>query len=100
MRVVARASTSNGSPTVVPRCWDFDISDKTVRLAKQRVGTRAQVWRVDLGKPLDFLADASFDIVLSALALDYVEDWEQVFREFHRVLRQPGHLIFSVGHPF
>ena len=78
----------------------FDISDKMVRLAKQRVGTRAQVWRADLGKPLDFLADASFDIVLSALALDYVEDWEQVFREFHRVLRQPGHLIFSVGHPF
>jgi 2-polyprenyl-3-methyl-5-hydroxy-6-metoxy-1,4-benzoquinol methylase len=59
----------------------FDVSDKMVHLAQQRVGTRAHIRRADLGRPLDFLADASFDIVLSTLVLD---------KEFHRVLRQPG----------
>jgi SAM-dependent methyltransferase len=78
----------------------FDVSAKMVHLAKQRVGTRAHIRRAHLGRPLDFLANASFDIVLSTLVLDYVNDWDQVFREFHRVLRQPGYLIFSVGHPF
>ena len=52
------------------------------------------------GKPLDFLKDDYFDIVLSALALDYVEDWSFVFREFHRVLRREGVFVFSIEHPF
>jgi SAM-dependent methyltransferase len=78
----------------------FDVSDKMVHLARQRLGTKADIQQADLGKPLDFLADASFDIVLSTLVLDYVKDWERLFREFFRVLRQHGHLIFSVGHPF
>jgi len=78
----------------------FDVSPKMVRLAKQRLGTKAHVLQADLDQPLDFLEDDSFDIVLSALALDYIEDWNKVFKEFYRVLRQGGHLVFSTGHPF
>ncbi|MFQ5795753.1 MAG: class I SAM-dependent methyltransferase [Candidatus Bipolaricaulia bacterium] len=78
----------------------FDVSPKMVRLAKQRLGTKARILQADLGQPLEFLAAGSFDIVLSALTLDYVRDWESVFREFYRMLRQPGHFVFSVGHPF
>ncbi|MFQ5811951.1 MAG: class I SAM-dependent methyltransferase [Anaerolineae bacterium] len=78
----------------------FDVSPKMVRLAKQRLGTKAQILQADLGQPLDFLEDASFNVVLSALALDYVRDWDKVFGEFYRVLHQGGHLVFSVGHPF
>jgi SAM-dependent methyltransferase len=33
------------------------------------------------------------------LALDYVADWEPVFKEFFRLLRPNGVLVFSVGHP-
>lgn len=76
----------------------LDVSPKMVHLAKQRLGAKARVVQADLAQPLHF-ADGSFDLVLSALALDYVRDWDQVFREFHRVLRRPGHLVFSVGHP-
>lgn len=54
----------------------------------------------DLDQPLDFLENGSFDIVLSALALDYVQDLGNTFREFHRVLRQSGLFVFSVDHPF
>ena len=78
----------------------LDASPKMVRLARERLGERATVLRADLGRPLDFLEDATFDLVLSALALDYVEDWRAVFAEFRRVLRPGGHLVFSVAHPF
>ena len=78
----------------------FDVSPTMVQLAKKRLGTSAQVLEWNLEEPLRFVGDESFDIVLSALALDYVEDWAAVFQEFYRVLRRPGHLVFSIGHPF
>lgn len=78
----------------------FDASEKMVRFARERLAGRARVLHADFSRPLDFLEDASFDIVLSALALDYVKDWRRVFAEFHRVLRAPGHLVFSIEHPF
>ena len=78
----------------------LDVSPKMVRLAQERLNNKVYVLQADLNQPLDFLQDTSFDIVLSALALDYVKDWGKIFQEFYRVLRLPGHLIFSVGHPF
>jgi SAM-dependent methyltransferase len=78
----------------------LDVSPKMVGFARKRLDTQATVLQADFSQPLDFLPDASFDVVLSALALDYVLDWQAVFREFHRLLRQPGWFVFSVGHPF
>jgi SAM-dependent methyltransferase len=78
----------------------LDVSPKMVALAKTRVGDKATVLQADVGQPLCFLGDETFDIVLSALTLDYVSDWAKVFREFFRVLIRPGYLIFSVSHPF
>jgi len=77
-----------------------DASLRMVELARRRLGGAAEVRQADLGKPLDFLGDSSFDVVLSPLVLDYVEDWRAAFAEFYRVLRPGGHLIFSVTHPF
>lgn len=76
-----------------------DASPKMVGLARRRVGASADVRQADLGRPLDFLESASFDVVVSPLALDYVEDWPGVFAEFYRVLRPAGRLVFSVAHP-
>jgi SAM-dependent methyltransferase len=78
----------------------FDVSAKMVRLAQERLRGRAEVLRADLDQPLDFLHEGSFDVVLSALALDYVGNLGHAFREFYRVLRKPGLFVFSVGHPF
>lgn len=77
----------------------LDISPRMVEFASKRIGTRATILQADIGQPLTFLQDASFDIVLSALTLDYILDWNCVFREFFRILRQPGYLVFSIGHP-
>jgi SAM-dependent methyltransferase len=78
----------------------LDVSAKMVSFARERLGNRAEVLRADLARPLDFLEDGSFDVVLSALVLDYARDLGSTFGEFFRVLRPPGHFVFSVGHPF
>lgn len=77
----------------------LDANATMVRLAQERLGGRAQVRHANLAQPLDFLADSSFDLVLSTLVLDYIKDWRRAFGEFHRVLRKGGHLVFSIEHP-
>jgi len=78
----------------------FDANPKMVRLARQRLGGKAQVVEANLESPLDFLEAASFDVVVCPLVMDYVKDWESAFREFQRVLRAAGCLIFSMEHPY
>ncbi|HYP26906.1 MAG TPA: class I SAM-dependent methyltransferase [Blastocatellia bacterium] len=77
----------------------LDASPKMVELAKQRLGEAVDIRQADLRKPLGFLGDESFDIVLSPLVMDYIEDWSGPLSEFYRVLRPEGHFIFSVSHP-
>jgi len=76
-----------------------DVSPKMVELARRRLGPNVDVRHANLTMPLTFLDSESFDIVLSPLTMNYIEDWESVFREFHRVLRPAGHFILSVTHP-
>jgi SAM-dependent methyltransferase len=77
----------------------IDISPKMIKLAKQRVGHCTTILQANLEEPLDFLADSTFDVVFSSLVLDYVKDWEPLFVEFSRILRDGGYFIFSTGHP-
>jgi SAM-dependent methyltransferase len=75
-----------------------DVSGEMLAHAADRVGDRAELRRADLAEPLDFAAD-SFDGVVSALALGYVEEWGPTFAEFARLLRPGGFLVLSTGHP-
>lgn len=77
-----------------------DVTPAMVELARQRLGDRATILRHDLEQPLAFAADSSFDVVVCALVLDYIRDWRPVMREFARVLRPGGCLVFSCSHPF
>jgi SAM-dependent methyltransferase len=77
----------------------IDVCPRMVELARLRLRDNASIIEADLARPLDFLPPASFDLVLSALALDYVRDWDAPLREFFQVLRGDGHLVFSVEHP-
>jgi SAM-dependent methyltransferase len=78
----------------------IDASPKMVALARRRVGGKAEIRQADLARPLDEFEPGAFDLVLSALVLDYIRDWQLVLGEFHRVLKRPGWLVFSVEHPF
>jgi len=41
----------------------------------------------------------SVDLVFSSLTLHYVFEWEPLLREFRRVTRPGGSLVFSTHHP-
>jgi len=78
----------------------FDVTPRMIELAQQRCAGLPATFRVaDLNKSLDWLSDATFDKVLSSLALDYIEELGPVFAEFARVTRPGGTLVFSMAHP-
>jgi SAM-dependent methyltransferase len=77
-----------------------DASPKMVELARRRLGEALDIRQADLSRPLNFLEDESFDVVLSPLTMEYIEDWHGTFGEFYRVLRPGGHFVLSVTHPF
>lgn len=52
----------------------------------------------DLEQPLPFVT-ATFDAVLCALIGEHLSTLSAVFREFYRVVKQHGRLVFSVYHP-
>ncbi|MDQ1462830.1 MAG: hypothetical protein QOI08_4314, partial [Actinomycetota bacterium] len=76
----------------------FDQSQRMVGLARSRVA--GGDFRVhDLGDPLDWIADATFDLALCALALEYVDDRVSALRELRRVIKPDGALVISRQHP-
>jgi SAM-dependent methyltransferase len=77
-----------------------DASPRMIELARERTQGRADLHLADMGQPLDFLPDASFDLVLSTLAVHYVKDLAALFTELARVLRPEGLFVFSTAHPF
>jgi ubiquinone/menaquinone biosynthesis C-methylase UbiE len=77
----------------------FDLSPRMLANARKRLGTRVRIERADLSEPLSFLESSAFDLIVCALALDYVRDWRPTLSEFCRVLSTAGVLVFSMEHP-
>ena len=77
----------------------FDSSAGMIEQARRRLGDDAELQVADLGSPLPF-ADGTFDDVIAALVLHYLEDWGPALAELRRVLRPGGRLIVAVDHPF
>jgi SAM-dependent methyltransferase len=76
----------------------LDISGEMVERTRARV-PEATVIQANLAEPLK-LEEASFDLVLSSLTLQYLESWTLTFSEFSRILKPGGLFIFSSHHPF
>ena len=76
----------------------IDSSPAMVKLTRERVG--ADVHLADLNEPLEFIRSASLDTIWCSLTLDYIRDWDAVFAEFGRILKQGGGFCFSIHHPF
>lgn len=80
------------------RTTGCDSSERMIELFRLRVPqARAEVH--DLARPLQWLEDQCMDVVLLALALEYLDDRVAVLRELHRVLRPGGAMVLSVQHP-
>lgn len=81
------------------RVTAFDESPAMVRLAQDRLGPDVEVRRHRLGDRLDWLPDASIDLVVLALVLHHVSDRVAALRELARVLTPAGRLVLSTTHP-
>ena len=77
----------------------FDASAGILELARRRLGDDADLQVADLGSPLPY-PDDTFDDVVAALVLHYLEDWGPALAELRRVLKSGGRLIVAVEHPF
>ena len=78
----------------------FDFSPQMVEYAQKRNKSAGKFFVHDLSLPLPMFEDASFDMVLCALALHYIEDWNPPIQEFYRILKPGAFLIISIEHPF
>jgi SAM-dependent methyltransferase len=77
----------------------FDASVRLVELARQRVGSGADLRVHDVRDPVDWLGDESMDEAIMALMLHHLDDPVPALREVHRVLRPGGRLVVSTVHP-
>ncbi|GGG07573.1 methyltransferase [Dokdonia pacifica] len=78
----------------------MDISEQMIYHAKERNPSKGRFFVHDLEQPLSMLENDSFDTVLCALAMHYLEDWNHTLQEFYRVLKPNGQLVLSIEHPF
>lgn len=89
-----RYAAEQGAASVV----GIDISQKMLEeAAKKTPQANIRYIRMAL-EDIDFPAD-SFDLVISSLALHYVESFPPVVAGVKRCLAQGGDFIFSVEHP-
>ena len=80
------------------RVTGIDASPGMLDVARRKVGDAAELLQHDLAQPLP-LADASFDVVISALVLEHIASPAQFFAEAARVLHRGGRLVASTMHP-
>ncbi|MEJ7602644.1 MAG: class I SAM-dependent methyltransferase [Kofleriaceae bacterium] len=78
----------------------FDINPTFVAQTHARVGDRAHVFVHDVAAPWSFASSPTYDQILAALVLDYVDDWSGILAECRRVLRPGGAVVASIVHPF
>ncbi|MGY8661626.1 methyltransferase domain-containing protein [Bradyrhizobium sp. UFLA05-109] len=76
-----------------------DCSLEMVKLAAERLSSRARVVQGNVSNLRDVLPGETFDLVISSLVLHYLADLTMTFREWSRLLRPGGLLVFSTHHP-
>ncbi|APX71764.1 class I SAM-dependent methyltransferase [Companilactobacillus allii] len=75
-----------------------DLSEKMLAVAKEKTETdKIDYIKGDISQ-IDF-EDNRFDIVISSLALHYVESFSYLIKKISKYLKPNGILIFSVEHP-
>lgn len=75
-----------------------DISEKMIAAAKEKNQNPRIEYRVSSMEDLTF-EENSFDVVVSSLALHYVESFEVIARNVNKWLKKGGQFIFSAEHP-
>jgi SAM-dependent methyltransferase len=77
----------------------MDLSAGLIEIARRKFGEKATFHIADLKEDFEFLNGKTFDIIVSSLALHYVEDWNSLFGKIRTHLRDDGYVVFSTHHP-
>lgn len=72
-----------------------DISDSMLKVAQQAAGDRKMCWQVADVENLPF-KDNEFDTVVSANVLLHIPQWKEAVREFLRVTKPGGRIVFDL----
>lgn len=74
-----------------------DVSEKMLAVAKEKTDARISYLHI----PIEEIAfdEQSFDVVVSSLALHYIESFAQIAQKVAQCLVPNGEFIFSVEHP-
>lgn len=89
-----RYAADHGASLVV----GTDLSEKMLEGARERNSGPNITYERMAMEDIDY-PDSSFDVVLSSLALHYVEDFSLICRKVHRCLAPSGVFVFSCEHP-
>lgn len=89
-----RYAAENGARLVV----GIDISQKMLSVAKSKTQYENIKYIRMAIEDIDFPKE-SFDVVISSLALHYVESFEDVLARVYKCLSKGGDFVFSVEHP-
>lgn len=89
-----RYAAENGARLVV----GIDISQKMLSVAKSKTQYENIKYIRMAIEDIDF-PEESFDVVISSLALHYVESFEDVLARVYKCLSKGGDFVFSVEHP-
>ncbi|GIP63170.1 class I SAM-dependent methyltransferase [Virgibacillus pantothenticus] len=77
-----------------------DYSQKMIELAKHRTPDEFSIkYYQGNCEDLHFLVDSRFDIIVSNMVMQDLENVEKAFREMYRLLVDGGTFVFSILHP-
>ena len=76
----------------------IDISTKMIDLAKKNNNDDKITYQIMSMNDIDKI-DQKFDLVVSSLAIHYIEDYDTLCKKVYNLLNDGGEFIFSHGHP-
>jgi ubiquinone/menaquinone biosynthesis C-methylase UbiE len=77
----------------------MDISEQMLRIANKRCENISNIQLIQGNIIKTNLGNSYFDFIYSFGVLHYLEDLNKIFKEFYRILKKKGKVIFSVRHP-
>jgi SAM-dependent methyltransferase len=93
--ILMRDLLSQGAREVV----GVDGDPILVDIARQKLGSLAEVTQHDICEPFATSLIEHFQLVTASLVLHYIKDWTRPLANIHAVLGAGGRLVFSVAHP-
>jgi ubiquinone/menaquinone biosynthesis C-methylase UbiE len=79
------------------RMIGFDVSPGMLKVLNSKFPD-AETYVINANS-LDVLSNNSCDIIVSTLALAHIDDLNEAFTEWNRVLKEEGHIIITDYHP-